>query len=282
MAKRLTLNQLAAKKYDIIKGIPPEYAVLLGEPETSFDLIAYGGSGNGKSNFIAGLIGMLLTCLPDARCEYVAFEEKHGKSIRDTMIKRAHLDDVVGNRLVIADRYGYEELIEAMAKRRSAKIWVFDSAQASGYTAKQFERLRDKFIRKNGKIIIYVSWSQGKKPDGDLGKALEYYADVKIFVDRLIAIPKPGRFSGLTPFIIYEPIAKLKWGEDFNKIKRQITAAIKEYKKQHDAKQNADHDGQATGGRPLLHSERPEESSPASDPKGCQENQLPDLPLLGA
>lgn len=232
MAKKITLNQLAQKKYTLLDSLPPAYQIFLGEPEASFDMIVYGDSGNGKSNMIADFIGTLLTSLEGARCEYIAYEEGHGKTIQDTFIKRAHLVERVGNRITIVDRYNFEELNKMMSKQRSAKIWVIDSAQASGLTAKECLLLKNKYIKsRGGKIIIYVSWADGKHPNGVLGKSLEYYADIKVRVEKLVAFPK-SRYGGNHPFIIFEPLAKQRWGKEFVKIKREIDTAIKEFKKQ--------------------------------------------------
>src|SRR5690606_25594424 len=67
------------------------------------------------------------------------------------------------------------------------------------------------------KIILYVSWSEGKVPQGAAAKAVEYYANIKLRVDRLIVFPK-SRYGGNMPFVIWEQGAKAKWGKEYGKI----------------------------------------------------------------
>lgn len=271
MAKKTTLKQLSEKKYTIIEGLPPEISVFIGELEDSFDAIFYGDSGNGKSNMIAGLLGLLIEIL-DCRAEYIAFEEGSGKTMQDTLIKRADLLNKIGNKISIVDRYSYDELVKEMGKRRSAKIWVIDSLQASGFTPAQCLELK-KFIKsKNGKIIFYVSWAAGKKPHGALGTSVEYYANIKVYIKDLVAFPK-SRYGGNNPYIVYEPVAKTRWDKkQFSKIQKQIKDAIK----------NLDNHKSAKSGRPLLCAEENDQGSVRDHTSSSDQDTIPDLQTLGS
>ena len=223
MGKKMALSALAQKKYIIVEGLDPTLTAHIAGAglEDAFDMIIYGASGNGKSNYTAQILTGLMLAL-QCRCEYVAYEEAHGKTIRDTLIERANMLELVGNSLVIVDHYTFEELDAAMSKKKSAKIWVIDSLQASRFTQAQIEDLRRKHVKgKRRKILIMISWSDGKLPQGAAAKAIEYNADIKVRVDRLVAFPK-SRFQGNLPYIIYEPGAKMKWpAKDFKKIVAQ-------------------------------------------------------------
>lgn len=271
MPKKTTLKQLSEKKYTLIDHLPDEVTVFVGELEDSFDAIIYGDSGNGKSNMVAGLLGLLIENL-DCRAEYVAYEEGSGKTMQDTLIKRADLLNKIGNKITIVDRYSFDELVDNMQKRRSAKIWVIDSLQASSFTPAQCLELK-KFIKpKNGKIIFYVSWAAGKKPHGAIGMSVEYYANIKIRVENLIAFPK-SRYGGNNPYIVYEPIAKMRWDKkQYSKIQKQIKDAIK----------NLNNNKPAPSGRPLLCTEEADQGSVPDSGSRDHKYEVSDLQVLGS
>jgi len=219
--KKLGLYQLAQKTYNLVERLSPEMSNCIGVVEDSFDCIIYGASGNGKSNFTAMLVKELVKAL-DCSCEYVAFEEGAGFTIQETFIGRHNMLEELGNKIVITEHYTYEELIKEMNKQRSAKIWVIDSLQASRLTEGQCAELKRRFVLSNKKkILIYVSWADGKMPKGAAAKSVEYFANIKLRVDRLIVFPKT-RYErngvGNKPFVIYEPGAKQMWGADYKRV----------------------------------------------------------------
>lgn len=227
MAKTIGLQQLAAKVYDLINGLSPEIKASLGDLEAAFDVIIYGASGNGKTNFTVMLLKALLLAMPEARAEYISYEEAHGKTVQDCMIQRHNMLTEVGGRLTITDHLNYEELDKKMGRRQSAKIWIIDSLQASAFTFQECQKLKEKYVMsRKKKIIIYVSWSDGKTPKGSTAKAVEYYANIKILVDRLIAFPK-SRYGGNLPFVIYAPGARAKWGTDYAKVTKPLNEFLK-------------------------------------------------------
>lgn len=227
MGKSIGLQQLAAKVYDLIHGLPPEIKASLGDLEAAFDAIIYGASGNGKTNFTVMLLKALLLAMPEARAEYISYEEAHGKTVQDCMIERHNMLSVVGSRLTITDHLNYAELDKKMGRRQSPKIWIIDSLQASAFTFQECQKLKEKYVMsRKKKIIIYVSWSDGKTPKGSVAKAVEYYANIKLFVDRLIVFPK-SRYGGNLPFVIYEPGARAKWGADYAKVTKPLNEHLK-------------------------------------------------------
>lgn len=227
MGKSIGLKQLAEKVYEPISGLPDEIKASLGDLESAFDAIIYGASGNGKTNFTVILLKALLQALPVMRAEYISYEEGHGKTVQDCMIHRHDMLNAVGSRLVITDHLSYGELDKKIGRRQSAKIWVIDSLQASGLTFEQCQKLKEKYVlSRKKKIIIYISWSDGKAPKGSVAKAVEYYANIKMFVDRLIVFPK-SRYGGNLPFVVYEPGARAKWGVDFAKVTKPLYEMLK-------------------------------------------------------
>jgi hypothetical protein len=126
----------------------------------------------------------------------------------------------VGNKLEIMDSCSFAELVHRMEKKKSAKIWVIDSLQASHLNESQCAELKQKFVMsRKKKIIFYISWADGKLPKGAAAKAVEFYAHIKIRVEGLIAFFK-SRFGGNKNYVIWEEGAKRYWGlKAFNKHK---------------------------------------------------------------
>lgn len=217
MAKKIGLKQLAQKKYITIPGLDENLKSSLGELEDAFDMIIYGASGNGKSNFTAKVIIALCKAL-NCRCEYVAYEEGHGKTVQDTMIGRHNMLEELGNNLVLVDHYTYEELDKEMSKKKSAKVWVIDSIQDSHLTAEQVAELKRKYVlSRKRKILIFISWAEGKYPMGSTAKAVEYRANIKIRVEGLMAFVK-SRYGGNKNYVIWEEGALKYWGKQLKKL----------------------------------------------------------------
>jgi hypothetical protein len=215
MGKTIGLKQLAQKKYVLIEGLPPEWQSAIGSIPETFDAIMYGESGNGKTNCAVMLLKALLKALPKAKAEYVSYEEGHGKSVQELMISRHNMLEEVGNRLSITEALPFEKLMARMSKRQSAKIWVIDSVQAANLKYSEFQHQKNKFINpKKKKILLFISWADGIKPQGAAAKAIEYDVDVKMRVDRLIMFPK-SRHGGNKPFVIHQELAQKKWGRDY-------------------------------------------------------------------
>jgi hypothetical protein len=158
----------------------------------------------------------------DCKVEYVSYEEGQAKTVQDTMIKRHDMLNAVGNKMFITDHLTYDELKSKMGKRQSPKIWVIDSIQAAGFTASQCAELKHKFVlSRKKKIIIYISWCEGKLPQGAVAKGIEYYANIKMRVEGLVMFPK-SRYGGNKPFVVWEGNesegAIRYWGKEYWKI----------------------------------------------------------------
>lgn len=221
MAKTIGLAQLAQKKYVLVEGLPEDLKNSIGEIEDAFDAVIWGHSNNGKSSFIAALLVALIKALK-CKCEYVAYEEAHGKTIQDTMIKRYNMLEEIGNSLLITDHYTYEELDKRMGRKQSAKIWVIDSIQVARFTAEQVAELKRKYVTsRKRKILIMISWSEGKEPQGAAAKAVKYLANIKMRVENLIMFPL-SRYGGGEAYVIHRETAIRRWGEkEFYKAIRQ-------------------------------------------------------------
>ena len=232
MGKTIGLQQLAAKKYVLVDNLPPALVAAIGEIEDAFDAIVYGDSNHGKSSFIAAFIIALVKSLR-CKCEYIAFEEAHGKTVQDTMISRYNMLEEIGNALLLTDHYTFDELKAKMARKKSAKIWVIDSLQASSFTSKEIAELKRLFVTsKKKKILLLVSWAKGSKPLGADACAVEYYANIKMQVKNLLMFPK-SRYGGGDVYVIHEETARKRLGDkEFQKLtgKKKTTVTKKKLK----------------------------------------------------
>lgn len=218
--KKIALKQMFQKTYQEVQGLSPELKASLGDIEDAFDLIVWGDSAQGKTNFNLELAAQLSTALNCKVC-YISWEEGHGKSLRDALI-RHNLLERMGNNMEILDGGTFSEVKAMMQKRRSAKIWVFDSIQASGWSTDQYFELKKEFVlSKKKKIFMSVSWADGKMPSGAVARAIKYYANIKIRVEKFIAFPT-GRYGGNKNFIIWPEGAQKGWGlKMYNKHKNK-------------------------------------------------------------
>jgi hypothetical protein len=211
MGKKIGLKQLSQKVYKSVDGLPEAFTRSFGDIEDAFDCIIWGDSGNGKTNFTVMLLKALIQALKQ-KAIYISYEEGHTKTIQKTMIERHDMLNQVGNLLELVDHETYDELVKRMRKKKSAKIWVIDSLQASGFSQEQCAALKNEFVMsRKKKIIIYISWAEGKNPKGATASSVKYYAHIKIRVEGLIAFFK-SRFGGNKNFVIWEEGAKRYWG----------------------------------------------------------------------
>ena len=218
LPKKIGLKQMYQKEYNAVPDLTPEMLATLGEIEDAFDMICWGDSGQGKTNFNMEVMCQLAIAL-DCKATYISWEEGHGKSLRNTLV-RLNLLPRLGNRLEIMDGGTFEQVYAMMSKRKSTKIWVFDSIQASNFTQMQTAKLKNDFVlTKRKKILLYISWEKGTEPKGSTAEAVKYYANIKIRIEKFIAFPT-GRYGGNKNYIIWPEGAKKKWGSKlFNKHK---------------------------------------------------------------
>lgn len=216
--KKIGLRQLSQKSYTSVPNLPDEFIRSFGDIEDAFDCIIWGDSGNGKTNFTVQVIKDLILATGQ-KCMYVSYEEGHTKTLQKTMIERHNMLEAVGNKLEILDQATYPELVRLLSRNKSPKIWVIDSIQASGLTQEQCADLKQRFVMsRKKKILIYISWADGKNPKGSVASAVKYYAHIKIRVEGFIAFFR-SRFGGNRNYVIWEEGAKRIWGMAFKKHK---------------------------------------------------------------
>lgn len=218
MGKKIGLKQMYQKVFKEYDGFTPQMKESIGDVDDTFDVTIWGGSSNGKTNLTLELTAQLCNVF-NSKAIYISWEEGHGKSLRDAIV-RHNLLERLGNKMEIMDGGTFEEIDALIGKRKSAKIFVFDSIQACDFTKKQFLLLREKYIgTRKKKIFIYISWEKGSEPDGATAGAVKYMSHLKWYVKNFICFCS-GRFGGKKNYVIWDEGAIKKWGKKlFNKHK---------------------------------------------------------------
>ena len=248
-AKVLSLSQLKAKKYTFLEHVTDDIARSFGKLTTSFTMIVYGYSGNGKSNL---LIALLKVLTQNGKCLYVSLEEGHGYSMQ--LLVTRHLSDEHNGKVVFADHsMTYDLLWKRLARQRSEQFIFIDSVQYWDITIKQYKALKEKFHKKT---FIFISHAKGKLPDGMLANKIEYDATIKIRVDGFVGLMK-SRLGGNEPYIIWEEGARRRWGdkafEKLTGLKRPKKTKVKNEKEhKSDEKNTTDHTRNNGGDRDTL------------------------------
>ncbi len=215
--KGLAINQLAKKKYADIQGLDADFIECFGEIDQAFDIIFFGDSSNGKTNAVAQFVEKMI-CTFKCKCNYISYEEGHGKTMQNVLINQHQLNEKYGNCLTLYENYTYQQLDYYLHQRKSAKIWVFDSLQASGLSFEQLALLKSKYVMGKGKkIFVYISWAEGKLPQGAAARSIRYHANIKVRVEGFIGFVR-SRYGTKKNFISYEAGAKSYWGKAFKKM----------------------------------------------------------------
>lgn len=112
-----------------------------GEPEKNFIMSIYGGSGNGKTEFAMQLTKYLASFTKVLYCSY---EQGISKSLQDA-IKRNDMEDLKG-KVMFASGGIFDDLVERLKRRASAKIVIIDSLDYAKLTLDQFKILKRHFL----------------------------------------------------------------------------------------------------------------------------------------
>jgi hypothetical protein len=217
MGKRLNVVQLSQKKYTLVEGLSEELIDAIGHVEDTFTAIIYGGSGNGKTNF---LVRLLKELKPVGDMLYISYEEAHGKTIQDLILRHDLVNQLPNLRF--SDGETFEELLTMLRKKKSPKVIVLDSWQFSGLTLANYLQLKKEFVfgKTPGKrkIFLIISHVQGSQPDGKTAIEIKRDANIKIHVKNFIAIVETSRYGSRKNMVIWEQGAKHNWGKDYKKM----------------------------------------------------------------
>lgn len=203
MARTLSAKQVLTIKFDTIR-LGGGWDECVGEIETTGIWFIWGNSGNGKTSAVVSLCKELSAF---GKVLYNSREEGVSLTMQNTL--RRYGMGELGSRFQLANM-SLQELDEKTSQQRSPKFVVLDSFQFMGLTYKDFRAFCEK--HKN-KMLIFVSRTRGRQPEGRAAISAMYDASCKIWVEGYKAFSK-GRFVGTTgEMTIWDEGAKKYWSD---------------------------------------------------------------------
>lgn len=203
MARTLSAKQVLTIKFDTIR-LGGGWDECVGEIETTGIWFIWGNSGNGKTSAVVSLCKELSAF---GKVLYNSREEGVSLTMQNTL--RRYGMGALGSRFQLANM-SLQELDEKISQQRSPKFVVLDSFQFMGLTYKDFRAFCEK--HKN-KMLIFVSRTRGRQPEGRAAISAMYDASCKIWVEGYKAFSK-GRFVGTTgEMTIWDEGAKKYWSD---------------------------------------------------------------------
>lgn len=203
MARTLSAKQVLTIKFDTIR-LGGGWDECVGEIETTGIWFIWGNSGNGKTSAVVSLCKELSAF---GKVLYNSREEGVSLTMQNTL--RRYGMGELGSRFQLANM-SLQELDEKISQQRSPKFVVLDSFQFMGLTYKDFRAFCEK--HKN-KMLIFVSRTRGRQPEGRAAISAMYDASCKIWVEGYKAFSK-GRFVGTTgEMTIWDDGAKKYWSD---------------------------------------------------------------------
>lgn len=203
MARTLSAKQVLTIKFDTIR-LGGGWDECVGEIETTGIWFIWGNSGNGKTSAVVSLCKELSVF---GKVLYNSREEGVSLTMQNTL--RRYGMGELGSRFQLANM-SLQELDEKISQQRSPKFVVLDSFQFMGLTYKDFRAFCEK--HKN-KMLIFVSRTRGRQPEGRAAISAMYDASCKIWIEGYKAFSK-GRFVGTTgEMTIWDEGAKKYWSD---------------------------------------------------------------------
>lgn len=203
MARTLSAKQVLTIKFDTIR-LGGGWDECVGEIETTGIWFIWGNSGNGKTSAVVSLCKELSAF---GKVLYNSREEGVSLTMQNTL--RRYGMGELGSRFQLANM-SLQELDEKISQQRSPKFVVLDSFQFMGLTYKDFRAF---FEKHKNKMLIFVSRTRGRQPEGRAAISAMYDASCKIWVEGYKAFSK-GRFVGTTgEMTIWDEGAKKYWSD---------------------------------------------------------------------
>lgn len=203
MAHTLSAKQVLTIKFDTIR-LGGGWDECVGEIETTGIWFIWGNSGNGKTSAVVSLCKELSAF---GKVLYNSREEGVSLTMQNTL--RRYGMGELGSRFQLANM-SLQELDEKISQQRSPKFVVLDSFQFMGLTYKDFRAFCEKY---KNKMLIFVSRTRGRQPEGRAAISAMYDASCKIWVEGYKAFSK-GRFVGTTgEMTIWDEGAKKYWSD---------------------------------------------------------------------
>ena len=226
MGTRISVKNILQKKYRLVDGLSERFIDCFGQIEDTFTALFYGESGEGKTNLTIQVLKELKSL---GSMLYVSYEEGHGKTIQDLIIRHNLADELCN--LIFSDNETIDDLVKYLKRKQSPKVIVLDTWQYSEFTFEDYKRLKNEFVfgktAGRRKIIIIISHVKGKTPDGKSALEVKRDANIKVFVSHYLGFVV-SRFGSTKNYVVYEDGAKHFYGKDLNKLVNKV--AVKKEK----------------------------------------------------
>lgn len=187
MARTLSAKQVLSIKFATVR-LTGGWDECLGEIETKGVWFIWGNSGNGKTSAVVSLCKELAAF---GNVLYNSREEGVSLTMQNTL--RRYGMGELGAKFQLTNE-SLEDLDERLSKPRSPQFVVLDSFQFMGLSYAKFRKFCDKHPNK---LLIFVSRTYGRQPEGRAACSAMYDATCKIWVEGYKAFSK-GRFIGNT------------------------------------------------------------------------------------
>lgn len=194
--RAIGITDFLRKTFDTFD-IEGDWLESFGHLEKNFKMSITGGSGGGKTELSVRFVKYLVSKF-NVKADYFSYEQGISKSLQ-AAIERNLMEEVKG-KVMFIEKATFEEVIERLKRKGSAKIVVIDSQDYCDLTTKQFKILVDTFPKKS---FIVISWAKNDKPKNQASKDIEYMSCIKVLVKNGKAFPI-SRFGGNKPFVIFE------------------------------------------------------------------------------
>lgn len=174
-----------------------------GLPELHGLWFVYGLSFNGKTTFCLQLAKYLTNFVN--KVAYDSLEQGLSYSMQKAWIMNSMID--VGNKVVLLDKEGPQELLERLMKKKSPDIVIIDSYRY--FEERNFQTYQNLKLNFLSKLFIILAHEDDKgKPDGALGKRLYGDAEIKIRVAGRQAFVNSRLGGTFEPYTIDEEFVK--------------------------------------------------------------------------
>ncbi|MXV37696.1 hypothetical protein GO491_03225 [Flavobacteriaceae bacterium Ap0902] len=206
MKRAYSVSNILNKRFKTLD-FQGEWKASLGQPDKAFSAMAWGGSSNGKTDFMIQLAKYLCNF---GRVAYNSMEE--GVSHTFQMAMERHFMESVDGKFILLDREPWGEMVARMKRHKSPQFLIVDSIQYAGITRKEYKELKE-YMKSKNKGLIFLSHAQGKEPKGALAQFIRYDVDIKIPVEGFRAFPEGRLNGGGEPYTIWHDGAAKYHGE---------------------------------------------------------------------
>lgn len=204
MSQILRMGKIMTKKYDELY-LNAHFKNCMGQLFNPFKMCVWGGSGNGKTDFVFQFAGELCKY---GTVLYVSLEMGHGPALQGLLQRHKDIDHK--NILITDHRFSYADLITTLESKRSPDFIVIDSIDYLGISYKEYTQVVSLFSNKSW---IFICHARGNHPASRTAEHVRYDADIKVHVKGFIAFIT-SRFGGNQNYLIWKRGAKRYWGEE--------------------------------------------------------------------